>query len=124
MSMEEEILIDSEVKAAFDERVLGWDGVSVGSLHGGVSYEVSGAAFAILLEGVIASRLPDDLRSQALGLAGVSPFHSPDGDDDEEDDGYAEWVRMVILLSDGVPDIVPWIQAAYEYTSGNTPGGK
>ena len=120
MSMEEEILVDPEVKAALDEHVLGWDGVSVGSLHGGVSYEADGEAFAILLEGVIAARLPDELRSQALGLAGVSPFHPDAGG---EDDGYAEWVRMVILLPDGVPDIVPWIQAAYEYTSGNTSGG-
>ena len=116
--MEEEILVDPIVRAALDEPLLGWDGVSVGSLRGGVSYEVAGTAFAILLEGVIAARLPDDLRSQALGLAGVSPFHPDAGDD-----GYTEWVRMVILLPDGVPDILPWIQAAYEYTSGNTPGG-
>ncbi len=116
MSMEEEILIDPDVKAAFDGHVMGWDGVSAGSLLGGISYSVTGAAFAILLEGVIATRLPDDLRARALGLAGVSPFQSPAGGDE-----YAEWVRMVILLPDGVPDVVPWIRAAYEYTSGDTP---
>ena len=118
MSMEEEILIDPDVKAAFDEHLLGWDRVSTGLEHGGVGYNVSGATFAILLEGVIAVGLPGDLRSKAFGLAGVSPFQPPDGGD-----GYAEWVQMVILLPDGVPDVVPWIQAAYEYASGNTPGG-
>ena len=118
MSMEEEILIDQDVKAVFDEHLLGWDRVSTGPVHGGVGYKVAGATFAVLLEGVIAARLPDDLRSKAFGLAGVSPFQPPDGGD-----GYAEWVQMVILLPDGVPDVVPWIRAAYEYTSGNTPGG-
>ncbi len=116
--MEEEILLDPDVKASLDEHLLGWDRVSAGSLHGGVSYSVDGGAFAILLEGVIAARLPGDLRSKAFGLAGVSPFQPLAGDD-----GYAEWVQMVILLPDGVPDIVPWIQAAYEYTSDKTPGG-
>ncbi|MCH7626869.1 MAG: hypothetical protein IIC83_13185 [Chloroflexi bacterium] len=116
--MEEEVLIDPDVRSAFDENILGWDGVSTGTLHGGVSYNVAGATFAVLLEGVIAARLPDALRSQAFGLAGVSPFQPPDGDD-----GYAEWVQMVILLPDGVPDVVPWIRAAYEYASGDTPGG-
>ncbi len=118
MSMEEEVLIDPEVKAALDDHILGWDRVSSGSVYGGVSYDVDGKTFAILLEGVIAVSLPDDLRMKALGLAGVSPFQPR-----SEDDGYAEWVQMVILLPDGVPDVVPWIQAAYEYTSGNTPGG-
>ncbi len=117
MSMEDEILIDEVVKAAFDEHLLGWDRVSTGPVHGGVGYSVASETFAILLEGVIAVRLPDGLRSRAFGLAGVSPFQSPAGDD-----GYAEWVQMVILLPDGVPDVVPWIQAAYDYTSGNTPG--
>ena len=116
--MEEEILIDPDVKAVFDEHLLGWDRVSTGSLHGGVGYSVDGAAFAVLLEGVIAARLPDQLRAKAFGLAGVSPFQPPAGDD-----GYEEWVQMVILLPDGVPDVVPWIQAAYEYASGNAPGG-
>ena len=119
MSMEEELLIDPDIKAAFDEHVLRWDSVSTGPLYGGVGYSVASETFAILLEGVIAARLPDDLRSRALGLAGVSPFHPPDGDD-----GYAEWVQMLILLPDGVPDVVPWIQAAYEYASSNIPGGK
>ncbi len=118
MSMEEEILIDPEVKAAFDQQVLGWDRVSAGSVHGGASYDIAGAAFAILLEGVIAARLPDGLRAKALGLAGVSPYQPPAGGNES-----AEWVQMVILLPDGVPDVVPWIQAAYDYTSGNTPGG-
>ena len=118
MSMEEEILIDEVVKAAFDEHLLAWDRVSTGRVHGGEGYNVGGATFAILLEGVIAVGLPDDLRSKALGLAGVSPFRPANGDD-----GYADWVQMVILLPDGVPDVVPWVQAAYEYASGNTPGG-
>ena len=121
MSMEEEILIDPEVRAVFDEHLLGWDRISTGSVHGGVGYSVDGAVFAILLEGVIGVRLPDELRSRALGLAGVSPFQPPVEED--QDDGYAEWVQMVILLPDGVPDVVPWIQAGYEYTSGETSGG-
>ena len=116
--MEEEILIDPDVKAALDEHLLGWDRVSTEPAHGGVSYDVAGAAFAVLLEGVIAARLPDQLRSRALSLAGVSPYRPPAGDD-----GYAEWVQMLILLPDDVPDVVPWIQAAYEYTSADTPGG-
>ena len=97
--MEEEILIDQDVKAVFDEHLLGWDRVSTGPVHGGVGYSVAGATFAILLEG-------------------VTSFQPPDGGD-----GYAEWVQMVILLPDGVPDVVPWIRAAYEYASGDTPGG-
>ena len=111
---DDEVLIDEEVKAAFDGHVLAWPGTSAGQSHGGASYEAAGGPFAVLLEGMLAARLPPDLRARALTLAGVSPFRPP-----YEDREVEGWIQFVVLLAEDVPDVVPWVEAAYKYaTSG------
>ena len=110
MAYEDEVLIDQEVKAALDERILAWDGATSGTAFGGVSYLVHGEAFAVLLEGVAAARLPEELQARALTLAGVSPFRP--STEDREIEG---WVQFVVLLAEDVGDVVPWLEAAFEH---------
>lgn len=112
MSLEDEILIDEEVKEALDKQLLAVDGVTSGNLFGGVSYSVNDIPFAILLEGVIAMNLPDEQRRLALTLAGVSPFYSP-----TDDEGLDDWVQLVVLLPEDLPQIAPWLEAAYGYAA-------
>ncbi len=88
------------------------DGVTSEGLLGGVGYAVEGRPFAILLEGVIAMTLSEELRARALTLAGVSPFVSP-----LEDDEYARWVQFLLLLPEDIPAVLPWLEAAYGYVS-------
>ncbi len=110
MSLEDEILIDEEVKEALDKQLLVLDGVTSGNLFGVASYSVNDNPFAILLEGVIAMNLPNEQRRLALTLAGVSPFYSP-----TDDDGFDDWVQLVVLLPEDLPQIVPWLEAAYKH---------
>jgi hypothetical protein len=110
MTLYDEVTIDEEVKAALDGPVLSWPNTSTGQTHGGVSYQADGEPFAILLEGVLALRLPPELLTRGLTLAGVSPFRPPN--EDREVDG---WIQLVVLLAEDVPDLVPWAEAAYKY---------
>ena len=112
MVFDEEILIDEEVKDALDQQVLSWKSLTSGKMFGGASYHVNGDPFAVLLEGVVAAGLPQELRMRALTLAGVSPFRPP-----AEDRELEEWVQFVILLEDDVPAVVPWLEAAYNYVA-------
>ena len=112
MTFYDEVTIDEEVKAALDGPVLLWPNTSTDQTHGGVSYQADGEPFAILLEGVLALRLPPELLTRGLTLAGVSPFRPPN--EDREVDG---WIQLVVLLAEDVPDLVPWVEAAYKYVS-------
>ena len=104
----DEVTIDDEVRRALDEEILGWKGVSSSEMFGGVAYEVDGAPFAILLEGVVACGLPRDLRVRALGLAGVSPFTTPSRGGEFDD-----WVQLLLLLPEDLPALRPWLEAGY-----------
>ncbi len=112
MTFDSEVLIDEEVKAAFDSHILAWPGTSAGQSHGGASYEANGGPFAVLLEGVLAARLAPDLRARALNLAGVSPFRPPNQAREVEG-----WIQFVVVLAEDVPDVVPWVEAAYNYAT-------
>ncbi len=115
MTYDDELLIDEEVKAVLDDNLLALDNVGTGSAFGGVSYEVNGRPFAILLEGVVALNLPPDLRRRGLMLAGVSPFTPPFGER-----GYDGWTQMVILLPEDLKDVLPWLEAAYKHVASLT----
>ena len=103
--------IDQEVRAAIDTRLLPWEGVTSRSMFGGTAYMIQSKMFAILMEGMLAMKLPDELRSRALTLAGVSPFRSPSGGP------FGQWVQFVILLEDDVPAVVPWLESASSYVA-------
>ena len=109
---DEEVTIDEDVKAALDDQILVGVDVTSEKLFGGTSYLVRGEAFAILLEGVVAMTLPDELLAQALTLAGVSPFISPAGDGE-----FNGWVQFVLLLPEDVPVVLPWLEASYNHVS-------
>ena len=112
MTLYDEVTIDEEIKAALDVQVLSWPDTSAGQTYGGASYEANGEPFAVLLEGVLAVRLPPELLARGLTLAGVSPFRPPN--EDREVDG---WIQLVVLLAEDVPDLVPWAEAAYKYVT-------
>jgi len=112
MTLYDEVTIDEEVKAALDGQVLSWPNTSAGHMYGGVLYQANGEPFAVLLEGMLAARLPPELLARALTLAGVSPFRPPN--EDSEVDG---WIQFVVLLAEDVPDLVPWVEAAYKYVT-------
>ena len=101
--------VDLDVRRGLDAQVTSWDNVSSRSMFGGVAYMVAGKMFAMLMEGVLGMKLPHQLRTQALTLAGVSPFRSPSGGP------FGEWIQFVILLEDDVPAVVPWLKAAFDY---------
>ena len=103
-------MIDPEVREALDAHILPWEDVTSRAMFGGVAYMVKGKMFAMLAEGVMAMKLPDELRSRALTLAGVSPF-KPTGRT------FGRWIQFVILLDDDVPVLIPWIEAALEYVA-------
>jgi TfoX/Sxy family transcriptional regulator of competence genes len=100
--------IDPEVREALDAFILPWEDVSSRAMFGGVAYMVKGKMFAMLGEGVVAMKLPDELRSRALTMAGVSPF-KPSGSN------FGQWIQFLILLDDDVPVLIPWLEAAREY---------
>ncbi len=115
--LDEEFEIDAEVRAALDAELLAWPGVSGAALLGGVGYVVGDKPFAVLLEGVVAMSLPIELARRALTLAGVSPL--PAGDDEPL---LAGWMQFLLLLPEDVDAVLPWLKAAYDYTSDH-PGG-
>ena len=102
--------IDSEVREALDAHILPWEDVSSRAMFGGVAYMVKGKMFAMLGEGVVAMKLPDELRSRALTLAGVSPF-KPSGST------FGQWIQFLILLDDDVPVLIPWLESALKYVA-------
>ena len=101
---------DEEVKQALDIVLLSWPNVSSRKMFGGVGYMVGGKMFAALSEGVVGAKLPEDLRAQALQLAGVSPFR-PTGRP------FGGWVQFVMLLAEDVSAVVPWLEAASRYVA-------
>ena len=109
---DEEVTIDEEVRAALDGQLLNWDNVTTQKLFGGAGYFITEKIFAILLEGVVAMTLPDELTAQALTLAGVSPFISP-----SDDEAFSRWVQFVLLLPEDISAVLPWIEAAYNHVS-------
>lgn len=109
MDLDDEILIDDEMKAALDNHFLSFDGVTSGNQFGGISYLLNGQPFAILMEGVIALRLPPKNMQQATTLAGVSPFRPP-----SLDNPIRGWLQFVLLLPEDVPELHAWFQAAME----------
>ena len=104
----EEVLIDEDVRRALDDELLAWDRVTSSERFGGVSYEVDGRPFAVLMEGVVAFGLPEEVRSKALTLAGVSPFLAPSDGGEFED-----WVQLLLLLPEDLPAVRPWLEAGY-----------
>ena len=99
---------DQEVRDALEDHLPLREDVTSRAMFGGVGYMVRGKMFAALTEGAVAAKLPEELRTRALALAGVSPFR-PGGRP------FGEWVQFVVLLADDVPAVVPWLEAAYEY---------
>ena len=89
---------DEEAKQALDIVLLSWPNVS------------SRKMFAALSEGVVGAKLPEDIRVQALQLAGVSPFR-PTGRP------FGGWVQFVMLLADDVSAVIPWLEAASRYVA-------
>ena len=102
--------IDPEVREALDAVILPWEDVSSRAMFGGVAYMVKGKLFAMFAEGVVAMKLPDEFRSRALTMAGVSPF-KPSGST------FGQWIQFLILLDDDVPVLIPWLEAAREYVA-------
>ena len=111
----EEVLIDEDVRQALDEELLAWDRVTSSEMFGGVSYKVDGRPFAILMEGVVACGLPEEVRPRALTLAGVSPFLAPSDVGEFED-----WVQLVLLLPEDLPAVRPWLEAGYAEIASRT----
>jgi hypothetical protein len=110
MALDDEVLIDRDVRAALDGRLLAKRGVSSSSsMHGGVGYLVDDMPFAVLLEGVVGLRLPADLQRQAAPLAGVSPLRPPFADE-----AISGWLQFLLILPDDLPELMPWIDAALE----------
>jgi hypothetical protein len=109
MVYDEEILIDDEMRTALNAHFLSIDGVTSGNQFGGVSYLLNGQPFAILMEGVVALRLPPANMEHALTLAGVSPFRPP-----SLDDPIKGWLQFVLLLPEDVYVLYAWFDAAME----------
>ena len=103
--------VDREVKGALDCHVMAWPDVSARRMFGGVCYTVSGKMFALLMEGIVGMKLPDEHRGRALTLAGVSPFRSPSGG------SFGQWIQFVLLMGDDLPAVAPWLEAAYTYVA-------
>ena len=110
--------VDEEVKDALDAHVVPLADVTARRMFGGVCYMVGGKMFVALMEGVVAMKLPDELRAQALTLAGVSPFRSPSGG------SFGQWIQFVLLMAEDVPAVAPWLDAAYSYVSSAPPPKK
>ena len=104
--------VDPEIKNELDAKLLPWDGVTNRSMFGGVCYMVQGKMFAVHAEGVVAMKLPEELRRTALGLAGVSPFYGPGGPVP-----FGEWIQFVVVIPDNVTGALPWLQEAYKYVA-------
>ena len=122
----EEVLINEDVRRALDDELLAWDrGNVVGEVRWcvvpgrrppvHVSYQVAGRPFAILMEGIAACGLPEDIRSRALTLAGVSPFLA--SSDYRELKG---WVQLLLLLPEDVPAVRPWLRTGYTEIASRT----
>ena len=107
--------VDEEVRLGLDGILLSRPNVTARNMFGGVCYMVYGKMFVILMEGVIALKLHDQLREQALTLAGVSPFRGPLGRP------FGQWVQFVILLEEDLPSITPWLDAARDYVESLPP---
>ena len=73
-----------------------------------MSYQVAGRPFAILMEGIAACGFPEEVRSRALTLVGVSPFLAPSNYRELKD-----WIQLLLLLPEDVPAVRPWLHAGY-----------
>ena len=104
------MVIDEDVKSALEGQMSSWPDITSRRMFGGAGFMVQGKMFAALAEGVVGMKLPDDLRAQALTLAGVSPFRPSGGP-------FGEWVQFVLLMEDDVPAVAPWLEAAFDYVA-------
>ena len=101
--------VDEEIKAALDGKLLAWKDVTTRRMFGGVAYMVERKMFCMLTDGTLGMKLPDDLRSQALTLAGVSPFISPSGGQ------FGQWIQFLVLFEEYASAAMPWLEAAFKY---------
>jgi TfoX/Sxy family transcriptional regulator of competence genes len=104
------VVFSVEIQSELDGHLLPWPDVSARKMFGALVYMVDGKMFAMLSEGTVAMKLPDQVRARALTLAGVSPFR-PMGR------SFGRWVQFLVLLEDDVPVLTPWLESAREYVA-------
>ena len=97
----------AELRAAFDELVSGWDGLTTRSMFGCPSYQAEGTLFVVLVtEGVALTRLPPTERERLAESFETGPFRAGDRT-------VTKWVQVP---ADGgtVEALEPYVRASYE----------
>ena len=98
----------AELKAAFEERVLSWPGVTATTMFGCPSYRADGTLFAVLVtEGVALTKLPADRREALDERFETGPFRA--GERTVE-----KWVQVTVDDPTDIDALESDIEASYE----------
>jgi hypothetical protein len=96
------------LRAAFEETVLDWPGVTATTTFGCPSYRADGTLFAVLVtEGVALTRLPDERREAIAREFATGPFEAGDRT-------VTKWVQVAVDDAADLDSLVPHVRASYE----------
>ena len=98
----------AQLRAAFEEIVLDWPGVTATTMFGCPSYQAKATLFAVLVtEAVALTRLPADDRTQLEQLFGTAPF-------DAGGRTVEKWVTVPVESDSTLTALRPYLEASYE----------
>ena len=78
-------------------------------MFGGRGYFVGARLFAAFHRGVVATKLPDREREDALERHGARPFMPTPGR------RFGNWVEFPVAGPEGVEAVIPWLEKGFEY---------
>lgn len=110
--------LDPSVQSDLDAILLPWSEVSTRRMFGGQGYFVGDRLFAVYHKGVVAAKLPDPDRTQALDSGRARPFTPHPGRP------FGEWVEFTMEEAGGFEALVPWLETAFEYVKVTPPKGR
>lgn len=98
----------ADLKAAFDEAVLEWPGVTAHTMFGCPSYRADDTLFAVLVtDGVVLTRLPEEQRGEIEQAFETGPFQA----------GVrtaTKWVQVDVVKALDLDALLPFVEASYE----------
>ena len=96
------------LKAAVDDLVTGWEGVTERTMFGCPSYQADGTLFAVVVTGAIAlTRLPESARDDLEREYETGPFEAGDRT-------VPSWTQVDIDEPSVVAALEPFVRASYE----------
>ena len=96
-----------DIRKVFEEKVLGWTGVSSKEMMGCLTYFCGTKFFALLVtNGVVITKLPQEAQARLPKGLKVEPFQMAGRT-------VKTWIRVALTKPEDVAPILPFVQESY-----------